>query len=593
MQNLKSLRQLLQAHALGGMVLSVADPFQSEYVGEKYQSLKHVSGFTGSAGLAVILKDTAALFVDGRYTARASQEVDPEIFVIRPYGWKEIASWLRSQDLAQGTEIGFDPWIFTCDQASVLEKIGQRLSLSSRAFPLDSRNIDSGDPESLEATGSPAYLYEETYAGEAVSSKVQRLCQFMKQENLGALVFFEPLSLCWLLNIRGHDVPCTPVFFCYGIFYPDARCDLFVQHPASFPRSDLGVAVTLHPLTAILPLLGDLSKKGLRLGYDPGKAPHILKSIEGQEKSLVSLKDPTLLWRACKNPIEIKNAEKAHLYDGVALTKGLYWLDHEGSDGLLDERQLSEKIDWFRSQSPYFLFPSFETIVKSGSHGDMIHYRAPVEGSSRLKIGDTLLIDSGGQYLEGTTDVTRTVFLGDDPTPAQKKAYTCVLKGMIALSQACFPQGTTGSQLDVLARQFLWKEGLDYPHGTGHGVGHFLNVHEGPQNISSRPNETPLCEGMILSNEPGCYLTGVGAIRIENLMRVVKTGSQDILGRPLLGFKTLTLVPISLDLVETRLLSSADKEWINSYHEGVYQTLEPHLDPNEKEWLYKKTRPVI
>jgi Xaa-Pro aminopeptidase len=436
---------------------------------------------------------------------------------------------------------------------------------------------------------NPIHLHGIQYAGVSAAKKCQSLLKIIHEKKADAVMISAPASLSWLLNIRGNDIPCTPVVQGFGMLWTDGGVDLFVPLEKLTPdvKNYLGASVRCHDLSTLESTLKTIKNKAILI--DPTLIPvALVQNLEGCQ--LILAADPCALPKAIKNKVEIEGMQQAHVVDGAAVTRFFAWLSKMPA-GTITEMDASEKLLTFRQKNPLFVEPSFETIAGSGVNGAIIHYHVTPEANRLLEKDSLFLLDSGGQYPNGTTDITRTIAIGT-PTLEQKDRFTRVLKGHIALATALFPAGTTGSQLDALARQFLWQAGLDYDHGTGHGVGSFLSVHEGPQRISKSPSTVALQPGMVVSNEPGYYKTGAYGIRIESLILVVEKGTPERGERPLLGFETLTLVPIDTRLIQLEMLTPEERQWLNNYHTQVQKTLLPHLDEEEARWVIEATREI-
>jgi Xaa-Pro aminopeptidase len=585
---LKILRDHLKRAGYDGLFLPMADAFQTEFLDPAHQRIEYLTGFKGSYGSFLVLPEVAALFLDGRYILQAHHQVDTKTVQIHPYGFVSIKKWLSQQKVGP-LKIAYDPWIQTVEETTHLETLGSSLGVSFVPH-LDENLVDqiwSTRPTTLEGG---TQIYPKKYAGESHSSKLKKMTDLLSEYKIDALFLGNPESICWLLNFRGSDCPYTPISYCYALVHKDTYVDLFID-PSKIPtevQSHLGPKIRIRPLNDIQAVLSSAQKTKPKIGLDPKTTPStIFKFLEQMNLPFLFLEDPCLLAKACKNAQEINHIKQAHIWDGVALVKFMAYLEKEVPKGTVSEVSAAEKLDEFRRENPHLKSLSFPTISASGANAAMTHYRASPDHPHSLKTGNIYLFDSGGQYFEGTTDVTRTVALGHKPSSKQKEIFTRVLKGQIALMNAKFPKGTTGAQLDVLARQYLWQTGQDYTHGTGHGVGLYLNVHEGPQNISPR-SFIPLHPGMILSNEPGCYLENEFGVRIENLM-VVKAFNKD---GSLLGFQNLTLAPLDKSLLDKKLLSLDEILWIDRYHAEVYKKLSPLLDTNLKNWLKKSTKKV-
>ena len=583
------LRRELAAKGLDGFIVPRADEHQGEYVPPRGQRLAWLTGFTGSAGLAVVLRDRAALFVDGRYTLQAAAQVDTRLFEIHHLIDEPPAQWIGGA-LARAVVLGYDPWLHTPQEVERFRAAAQKAGAELRAVsenPLD--HVWSDRPA---APLAPVVPHAERFAGEAAQSKRARLGRALAEEGVSAAVLTMPESIAWLLNIRGGDVPHTPLPLCFAILRQDGSVTLFIDRRKLAPGLErhLGNEVTVMPPEALGPALDTLAAEGGRVQADPATAASwIFDRLAAAKADIHRAADPCLLPKACKNPTEIDGTRAAHRRDGAALTRFLAWLSREAPKGGLSEIAASDRLEAFRREGEHFRDLSFPTISGAGSNGAIVHYRATRETEKRLEPGCLYLLDSGAQYLDGTTDVTRTIAVGE-PTHEMRDRFTRVLKGHIALALARFPKGTTGTQLDAFARRALWQQGLDYDHGTGHGVGSYLGVHEGPQRISKAPNGQALLPGMIVSNEPGYYKTGGYGIRIENLVLVQPAdGTAE---REMLGFETLTLAPIDRSLIEPSLLDEDEIAWLDAYHARVRETLTPLVDADTARWLAAATQPI-
>jgi Xaa-Pro aminopeptidase len=583
------LRRELAAQGLDGFIVPRADEHQGEYVPPRGQRLAWLTGFTGSAGLAVVLRDRAALFVDGRYTLQAAAQVDTQLFEIHHLIDEPPAQWIGGT-LARGAALGCDPWLHTPQEVERFRAAAQKAGAELRAVsenPLDRVWSDRPAPPL-----APVVPHIERFAGEAAQSKRARLGAALAEEGVAAAVLTMPESIAWVLNIRGGDVPHTPLPLSFAILRQDGSVTLFIDRRKLAPGLDrhLGNEVTILPPDALGPALDALAAEGGRVQADPATAAFwIFDRLQAARAEIHRAADPCLLPKACKNPTEVEGTRAAHRRDGAALTRFLAWLSRETPKGGLAEIAASDRLEAFRREGEHFRDLSFPTISGAGSNGAIVHYRATQETEKRLEPGSLYLLDSGAQYLDGTTDVTRTIAIGE-PTPEMRDRFTRVLKGHIALALAHFPKGTTGTQLDAFARRALWQEGLDYDHGTGHGVGSYLGVHEGPQRISKAPNGQALLPGMIVSNEPGYYKTGGYGIRIENLVLVQPAdGTAE---REMLGFETLTLAPIDHTLIEPSLLDKDEVAWLDAYHKRVRETLTPLVDADTAGWLAAATQPI-
>ncbi|HEY1124473.1 MAG TPA: aminopeptidase P family protein [Sphingobium sp.] len=586
---LKALRAQLERDALTGFVVPLTDEHLSEYVGAYAQRLAWLTGFKGSAGSAVVLPEEAAIFVDGRYTLQVRDQVDGNLWQYESVPQTSVSAWLETHAPA-GARIGYDPWLHTRrwveDATKSLGRKGAQLVPVARN-PVDAVWDDRPEP-------SKAHLvpHEERYAGKSSAAKRGEIGDWLRKEGLDAVVMSALDSIAWTFNVRGADVSNTPVALAYALLHADGRAELFVE-PEKIDadvRAHLGNAVTIRDRSEFTKALEDLG--GKTVAVDPERSvAAIFETLDKAKATIKQLRDPSVLPKAIKNDVEIAGTKAAHARDGAALSRFLHWISVEGPKGGQDELTVVDKVLQFREETGSLVTPSFDTISGSGPNGAIVHYKASEETNRPVEAGTLLLVDSGGQYKDGTTDITRTVAIGT-PSEEMRRHFTLVLKGHIALGTATFPQGTRGSQLDVLARQFLWAEGLDYAHGTGHGVGSFLGVHEGPQRIATfGGGDEPLQAGMILSNEPGYYKTGGYGIRIENLVLVVeKTEGED--GKPFLGFETLSHAPIDRNLIDTSLLTQAEREWVDAYHAKTLAIVGPQVSGEDLAWLKAVCAPL-
>ena len=580
---LAALRGEMAAEGLWGFIVPRADAHQGEYVADCDARLAWLTGFTGSAGFCVALTDRAGVFIDGRYRTQVKDQVDQDHFT--PVPWPEIQAgeWIRSAALAG--VIGFDPWLHTRDEIQRLERALEGSAVTLRP----SGNLV--DRIWADRPGAPcvaAFAHPEALAGESAADKRHRIGAALSARGEAAAVITLPDSICWLLNIRGGDVPRNPVVQAFAVIFADGRVSLFAE-PAKFDpelRAILGPEVTLRPPAAFTPALSLLFGP-VRL--DPGSAPlAVWSELEEAGIAVSAGPDPCLLPKARKNAIEIAATAEAHLRDGAAVCEFLCWLD-ANAPGDLTEIRVVEALEGFRRATNLLHDISFDTICGAGPDGAIIHYRVTEATDRALSNGELLLVDSGAQYKDGTTDITRTIAIGD-PGDEARDCYTAVLRGMIAVSTARWPRGLSGRDLDPLARQFLWTRGLDYNHGTGHGVGAFLSVHEGPQRIS-RISEVPLEPGMILSNEPGYYREGAFGIRLENLIVVTEAPA---LGdnRDQLCFDTLTWAPFDRRLIHAAQMSAEERAWLDHYHARVLALIGPRVTEPTREWLKAACAPL-
>src|SRR5579859_5837186 len=582
---LSLLRAELKRRGLDGFIVPRADEHQGEYVPASAARLAFLTGFTGSAGAAVALQDRAAVFVDGRYTIQVAAEVDAKLFAYLHLIEQPPHRWL-AETLPAGAKFGYDPWLHTPDQVAQLKEACGQAGADLMAVPTNP--LDAVWANRPAAPLTPVVPHPDSFAGQSAAEKRALIAKELKKSDASFLS--APDSIRWLLNIRGNAVDFTPLPLSFAILHTDAPVDLFVDGrkvPAE-TKAHLGKEVRLHEPAALEGALKSLT--GKRVRFDPATSPSwaLDRLLEGAAQ-IERASDPCLLPRACKNEVELNGARAAHLRDGVALSKFLAWLSAEAPKGTVTELSATDKLEECRKGGNLYQGPSFATIAGAGPNGAIVHYRSSPATNRPLERGQIFLIDSGGQYLDGTTDVTRTVAVGD-AGQEEKQRFTLVLKGHIALARAKFPAGTSGSQLDSLARKPLWDHGLDYDHGTGHGVGSYLSVHEGPQRIAKNNNSQALLPGMMLSDEPGYYKTGAYGIRIENLI-VVREEEQKS-ERPVRGFEVLTLAPIDLNLVDRDLLTEDEADWLNDYHARVRDSLTPLVDSATAAWLSDATRAI-
>ncbi|MGZ3364533.1 MAG: aminopeptidase P family protein [Caulobacteraceae bacterium] len=581
--HLPLIRDAVERQGLDGFLIPHEDEHQNEYLPEANDRLAWATGFTGSAGAAVVLKDKAAIFVDGRYSLQVRDQVDVNLFEVRDLVDGGVPAWLESA-LVAGQVIGYDPRLHSPDALERLRTAAGKAGATLKAVepnPLD-QAWGKARPAQPEA---PVVPHPTEFSGEDSASKRARLGEALTRQGADAAVLTAPASIAWLFNVRGGDVIRSPLPLAQSIMMADGSAQLFLDPAKVTPDLPawLGNQVTLQPPDALPSVLKEL--KGLKVLVDPAQSSAwFFDTLQAAGAEVVRGADPTALPRACKNATEIEGARKAHARDGAALSRFLHWLASEAQETLPDEITVVKTLEGFREATGALKDLSFDTIAGAGPNGAIVHYR-PVERLNRkLERNSLLLVDSGAQYLDGTTDVTRTVAIGQ-PSQEMRERFTLVLKGHLALARVRFPAGVTGSALDALARMALWERGLDYDHGTGHGVGSYLGVHEGPHRISKAPSTVALQPGMIVSNEPGYYKTGAYGIRIENLQ--VVTPAEDIPGgeRPMLGFEALTLAPIDRRLIDKALLTAEEIAQMDAYHARVLAVIGPQLDGPAKAWL--------
>ncbi|MDT0576723.1 aminopeptidase P family protein [Croceicoccus sp. F390] len=585
---LSALREELKRCDLDGFVVPISDEHMSEYVGDYAQRLAWLTGFAGSAGSAIVLQNKATMFVDGRYTLQVRDQVDGRLWDYESVPATDHARWL-AKNAGKGARIGFDPWLHTRSWA---DKVGTALAeAGAELVAVDSNPLDAVWQDRPQPSAAKAETYDNSLSGQASADKREAFARALKENRCEAGVVAALDSIAWLLNIRGSDVAHTPVALSYAIVRDDGTAQLFIA-PAKVSgdlRDHLGNQVTLRDRDEFEAGLAELGGKRVAVDPDSGVAA-IFAALEEAGATPVALADPVMLPKALKNPAEVQGHRDAQARDTQAVSRFLRWLDEEAPKGSIDELSAAARLYEERAASGDLKDMSFETISGAGPNGASPHYRVTQETNRRLEPNSVYLVDSGGQYPGGTTDITRTIWIGPDAPPALvKDRFTRVLKGHIAIDTALFPQGTSGAQLDSFARQFLWQAGLDYAHGTGHGVGSYLGVHEGPQRIAKprggqAGTDQELHAGMILSNEPGYYKAGEYGIRIENLVLTVK---REIAGAELdmLGFDTLTFVPIDRKLVDTALLSAQEREWFNSYHARTLAIARQKLDGADLAWV--------
>ncbi|MGX7924962.1 aminopeptidase P family protein [Tsuneonella sp. HG094] len=592
---LAALREELKRRGLDGFVVPISDEHMSEYIGAYAQRLHWLTGFGGSAGTAVVLKDRAAIFTDGRYTVQVRDQVDGKLFEYVGVPASSPARWL-GENAGEGAKIGYDAWLHSKGWA---EGVAKALAKKhGELVPVDGNPIDAVWADRPEPSNAPALVHSDTHSGRSSADKRAEVADWLKAEGHDAAVVSALDSVAWLLNLRGTDVERTPVALAYVIAHADGTAELFIGEDKVTPElsQHLGNAVTIRPREAFEGALGELKGKTVAVDPNYGVAA-IFHALEGAGAKPVAVRDPTILPRAVKNPVEQQGHRDAQARDGAAIAKYLHWLSVEGPKGGLDELSAAAKLREFRDESDILRDLSFDTISAAGPHAALPHYRVDEESNIPIDPSSVYLCDSGGQYLDGTTDITRTVWIGPgEPTAEHRDRNTRVLKGHIAIARAVFPQGTVGGQLDGFARQFLWSAGVDYAHGTGHGVGSFLSVHEGPQRIAKitgaqAGSDQELLAGMILSNEPGYYKEGAFGIRIENLVLVEARTIEGQEG-DYLGFETLTFAPIDKALIEAALLTDEERAWLDDYHAEVRRILAPQLSGDVLAWLEEACAPL-
>lgn len=586
MARLAALREELARRKLTGFVIPRADQQQNEYVPPSEERLAWLTGFTGSAGLAAVLTQEAALFVDGRYTLQAAKQVDAKAWAVESLIDPPPESWV-SAHLKAGDRLGFDPWLHTFAAAERLSAACAKAG--AELVAVDSNPIDAIWQDRPQPPLAPVAVHGLQNAGVTEAEKLTQIRSEMGKLGVDALVLSDSHAVAWTFNIRGADVAHTPLPLSYALVPKDGRPTIFIDHRklSNLTRDHLEQSADVREPDAMAPTLMALAKGGGSIALDSATAADALsRLIAGAGGKPVRGSDPIALLKAVKNATEIKGTQAAHRRDAAALARFLAFIDREAASGKLTEIDAVEALETFRRDTGALKDVSFPTISGTGPNGAIVHYRVTRKSNRRIAPGDLLLIDSGAQYEDGTTDVTRTMAVGE-PTDEMRDRFTRVLRGHIAIARAVFPDGTTGAQLDTLARQYLWAAGLDFEHGTGHGVGSYLSVHEGPARIS-KLGTTPLKRGMILSNEPGYYKTDGFGIRIENLELVV---AADIEGaeKPMNAFETLTLAPIDRRLIDVAMLSRDELDWLNAYHARVRAEVRPALDEATQIWLDQAT----
>ena len=584
---LAALRAELKRRGLDGFIVPRADRYQNEYVPPCAERLAWLTGFTGSAGAAIVLADSAVIFVDGRYTVQARDEVDAAAFTIEHLVDHPPTAWI-DENLPAGAKLGYSPWLHTVDGAERLAKACE--AVGGSLVPVADNPIDAcwqGRPPPPLGAVVPHDL---RYAGEDAAAKLTRVRADLQKLKADMLVVSDPQAVCWLLNIRGSDVPHTPVTLAFALVPKEGRASLYIdgRKLGDDVRHRLDELVEVRAPEKFAGDLAALGKAQRAVRLDPAAcAEAIARLVTENGGKVMRGSDPIAPMKAVKNTTEIAGARAAQLRDGVAMARFLAWFDREAPHGQLTEVDAVEALESFRRDTGLLKDVSFPTIAGAGPDGAIVHYRVTRNSNRRIGSGELFLVDSGGQYEDGTTDITRTIAVGA-PSAEMRRNFTLVLKGHIAIARAVFPEGTSGAQLDTLARQFLWRAGLDFDHGTGHGVGSFLSVHEGPARIS-KLGSAPLKRGMILSNEPGYYRTGAYGIRIENLILVIEAAPVAGAEKPLNAFETLTLAPIDVRLIEPRLLTADEIAWLAAYHARVRETLAPLVDAPTRDWLIAAT----
>ncbi|MFH4896193.1 aminopeptidase P family protein [Vibrio sp. Y42_MX_L11] len=588
LSRVNAIREWLAQHNIDALLVPHEDEYLGEYVPAHNERLHWLTGFTGSAGAAVITKDKAAIFVDGRYTVQVTKQVPGDLFEYRHLIEEPALDWVLD-NLPTNASVAIDPRMHSSAWLDMAQaKLAGKLELNILTNnPIDELWHDRPAP-----VVSDVRLMPTEAVGQSSESKRQEIAQLVKKAGADSAVITALDSICWLLNVRGLDVSRLPVLLSHAILHSDSSVEYFLE-PARLPAdfdAHVGTGVTVHHPEALQSRLEAMT--GKKVLVDPAISNAWFKLVlQNSGASVIAAADPCLMPKAAKNAVEIAGMKACHIRDGVAMSKFLCWLDAEVAAGNLhDEATLADKLEAFRSEDPTLMDLSFDTISAAGGNAAMCHYNhenQPEPG--KLELNTLYLVDSGGQYLDGTTDITRTIAIGQ-PSSEMKKQFTLALKGHIGVARARFPKGTRGYQIDTLARQHLWAEGYDYDHGTGHGVGHFLSVHEGPASISKKQIDVPLLEGMVLSNEPGYYRADAFGIRIENLELVVETPTNGDF--PVLSFESLTRCPIDKRNINVDMLTRPELAWLNDYHQKVWDEISPLVEGDVKEWLRQATLPV-
>ena len=585
-----ALRAELRRHGLDGFIVPHADRHQDEYLPASEERLAWVTGFSGSAGVAVVLAERAVLFVDGRYTLQARKQVDAATFVVEHLVERPPETWIE-QNLAAGTKLGYDPWLHTIAGAEKLAKACE--AAGAILVPVETNPIDAIWSDRPAPPLGPVVLHALRFAGEEASAKLARVAAEVAKARADTVVISDPHAVAWAFNIRGSDLSHTPVSLAFALVPKEGRPALYVdgRKLANAVRHELEELADVREPAALVPDLAALGAAARTVRLDEATAAAALaRMVSGAGGKLSRASDPIALMKAVKNAVEIEGARAAHRRDGAAVVRFLAWVDREASGGRLTEIDAVAALESFRRDTGLLKDVSFPTIAASGPNGAIVHYRVTRASNRRINSGELFLVDSGAQYEDGTTDITRTVAVGT-PTAEMRDRFTRVLKGHIAIARALFPDGATGAQLDSFARQYLWAAGLDFDHGTGHGVGSYLSVHEGPARIS-KLGTAALKRGMILSNEPGYYRAGAYGIRIENLVLAIAAPAVAGGEKELNTFETLTLAPIDRRLVEPALLTNDERRWLDDYHARTVATLAPLVDADTRAWLEAAARPL-
>jgi Xaa-Pro aminopeptidase len=588
-ERLARLRRELARQGVQGLILPLTDEHRSEYMPAASRRLTWLTGFTGSAGLCIVLPERAAVFVDGRYTLQAKGELDPNLFEPRHVTEEPPVDWIRDH-LRAGDRLAYDPNLHV--RSEIERYRGGAERAGGELVALEANPVDAVWETRPSAPIAPVEVLPLAYAGETSADKRARMGERVAGTGAEVAVIPATDSIAWLLNIRGGDVPYNPLVLSFALLHADGTVQLFVDPRKLKPGQNLGNGVAIQPIEGFGDALSRLGREGRAVMVDPSVVSvGVAERLRAAGARLIEGDEPCRLAKATKNEVELEGARAAQIRDGAAVCRFLRWLEIETARRRVSELEAVARLDGERARDPLFRGPSFPTISGAGPNGAIVHYRVTEESDRALERGSLYLVDSGGQYLDATTDITRTVAIGE-PDAKMRRHFTLVLKGHIAIARAVFPQGTTGGQLDTLARLALWQAGLDYDHGTGHGVGAYLCVHEGPARISKTGSGPALQPGMILSNEPGYYRGGAYGIRTENLVAVRARGRPEGGERDLLEFETLTRAPIDRRLIEPELLDADERAWLDGYHARVRADLEGLLDPDTTSWLVSATRAI-
>ncbi len=582
---LQRLKSTLAASGLDGLIVPLTDEHRNEYIPDARQRLAWLTGFTGSAGTLVVLGDRAVLFVDGRYTVQAKQQLDPDLFERAHLIENPPAKWL-GDNLTKGQRMAFDPNLHVKAEVERFRKACTKAGAD--LVPLAPNPVDEIWAAQPPMPIAPIDRLDDRYAGETSDKKRMRMGEKVKEAGADVALIGAPDSIAWLLNIRGGDVPFNPLTLAFALLHADGAVELFLDKRKLRPGQTLGNAVSLQSILDLDHSLDHLGSSGARVLADPVWTNVALtERLTTAGARLVEADEPCILAKACKNAVELEGARNAQRRDGAAVTRFLAWVETLDGGDKITELEAAAALEAERRKDPLYRGPSFDTISAAGPNAALAHYRVTEESNRTLQAGSLYLVDSGGQYPDATTDITRTIAVGE-PAEEMRERFTLVLKGHIALDRVQFPTGTSGAQLDILARHPLWQAGLDFDHGTGHGIGSYLCVHEGPARIA-KSGTVPLKPGMILSNEPGYYKPGGYGIRIENLVAVTEVGIPSGGERSLLGFENLTRVPLDRRLIVTSMLTSDERAWVDAYHALVRKDLEGLLEGQALAWMIKQT----